>query len=547
MTGSPQEVLAVVNQRLRVYALTVAVLSALFFPLLALADLLSDGELRSVAPGPWNSYHILGTGMACAAFLLLGRVQLSQRALTATDFALSLWFCAAWTGMTFSASPQATVGYFSLLAYSNTLILRAGLVVSRYGRTLAVTAACGVVVLSGGLYFHVSRGMPAGELMAVGIVYATWTLTTVAVTTVISAVIFGLRREAERARQLGQYRLEEKIGEGGMGRVYRARHALLRRPTAVKLLSAGAVSEQQRDRFEREAQATSMLSHPNTIALYDFGITPLGEFYYAMEYADGPNLEQLVEWFGPMDAGRTIHVIMAVAGALGEAHAMGLIHRDVKPANVLIINTPGTHDRPKLCDFGLVKDLGAAAASQTRDASLTGTPQYMAPETIQSQRADARSDIYALGAVAYFLVCGHPVFTGQSTMEVCAKHLRDKPTPPSQYLPVPVDLEAVILACLEKDPADRPVNAAELQRQLLKCEAAESWSQSRALAWWQEHDEAVRRQLERNRALLSTSHDTLLIDIGARARADSASPAPNFEQTRLVGDSAGGESSSSSD
>lgn len=534
MTGSPQEVLAVVNQRLRAYALTVAVLSAAFFPLLALADFLSDGELRRVAPAPFNLSHVLGTSVGFFAYLLLGRVTISLRALTVADYALSLWFCAAWTGMIFSASPEATVGYFSLLAYSNTLILRAGLVVSRYGRTLGVTAACGAVVLSGGLYFHMSRGMPGAELTAVGLLYATWALTTVAVTTVVSAVIFGLRREAERARQLGQYRLEEKIGEGGMGRVYRARHALLRRPTAVKLLSAGAISEQQRERFEREAQATSMLSHPNTIALYDFGITPLGEFYYAMEYADGPNLEQLVEWFGPMDAGRTIHVIAAVAGALGEAHAMGLIHRDVKPANVLLVNTPGAQDKPKLCDFGLVKNLAGADPSQTREASLTGTPQYMAPESIRSQQADARSDIYALGAVAYFLVSGHPVFTGKSTMDVCAKHLRDTPTPPSQYLPVPADLETVILACLEKDPEHRPANAAELQRQLLRCEATDDWSQSEALAWWQENGEVVRRRLDRNRALLATSHDTLLVEL--RDLRD-------FEETRLAGDAPGREPS----
>jgi hypothetical protein len=535
VTGAPQEVLAVVTQRLRVYALTVAVLSALFFPLLALADLLSEGELRRVAPGPFDIFHVLGTSMGVVIFLALGRVQLSRRALTVTDFALSLWFCAAWTGMTFSASSEATVGYFSLLAYSNTLVARAGLVVSHYRRTLAVTAACGVVILSGGLYFHIRQGMPTAELTAVGILYATWTFTTVCVATVVSVVIFGLRREAERARQLGQYRLEEKIGEGGMGRVYRARHALLRRPTAVKLLSAGAVSEQQRKRFGREAQATSMLSHPNTIALYDFGVTPLGEFYYAMEYVDGPTLQQLVEWFGPMDAGRAVHVTAGVAGALGEAHAVGLLHRDVKPANVLVVNTPGAHDKPKLCDFGLVKEIDGAAASETQEASLTGTPEYMAPESIQNQRADPRSDIYALGAVVYFLVCGRPVFTGHSTVEVCAKHLREKPTPPSRYLLVPQDLESLILACLEKNPTDRPVDAGELQHRLLDCEAAQSWSPSHALAWWQEHGVAVRRKLELGRALLSRSHDTLLVDLDGRPGAHGTPPTPNLEAptTRL--------------
>ena len=463
-------------------------------------------------------------------------VRLSQRNLKATDCVLSLWFCAAWTGMTFSASAEATAGYFSLLAYSNTLTLREGLVVSRCMRTLGVTAACGVVILSGGLYFHISRGMPATELTAVGILYAIWSLTTMVVTTVVSAVIFGLRREAERTRQLGQYHLEEKTGEGGMGRVYRARHAFLRRPTAVKLLSAGAVSEQQRTRFEREAQTTSRLSHPNTISVYDFGITPLGEFYYAMEYVDGPNLQQLVEWFGPMEAARAIHIAAAVAGALGEAHVVGLIHRDVKPANVLLVNTPGTFDRPKLCDFGLVRDLSDAAAGQTQEASLTGTPQYIAPESIQNQRPDAYSDIYSLGAVAYFLVCGRPVFTGQSMMEVCSKHLHEKPTPPSDYVPVPRDLEALILACLEKSPKSRPADAAQLQLRLLKCDTADLWSQSRASGWWREHGEAVRRKLHQSRALLSTDRDSVLVDLKERVSSHGVSALPDPGRTTMAGD-----------
>jgi serine/threonine-protein kinase len=233
----------------------------------------------------------------------------------------------------------------------------------------------------------------------------------VAVATAGSGVIYGLRREVRRALRLGQYTLEEKLGEGGMGVVYRARHALLRRPTAVKLLKGDRLGEASLRRFEREVQLTASLSHPNTVSVYDFGRTPEGVVYYAMEYLEGLSLEQLVAEAGAQPPGRVVHVLRQVLGALAEAHGVGLVHRDVKPGNVILCERGGLSDVAKVVDFGLVKDLDAADAL-SHEGMLVGTPLYLAPEAIRSPNADPRSDLYSLGAVAYVLLTGNHVFDG---------------------------------------------------------------------------------------------------------------------------------------
>jgi len=288
--------------------------------------------------------------------------------------------------------------------------------------------------------------------------------------------------------KLGQYTLEDKIGAGAMGEVYRARHALLRRPTAIKLL-AGDVSERDLCRFENEVQLTAALSHPNTISIYDYGRAPDGTPYYAMELLDGVTLQELVERDGPQSPARVIHILLQACAALRDAHRAGLIHRDVKPDNVFLCRQGATADVVKLLDFGLVKYVGAAAQpGVTSTDTIIGTPLYMSPESIRApESVDARSDLYALGAVGYFLLSGTPVFQGQGAIEVCGHHLHTTPEPPSRRSgrPIAADLERVLMDCLAKDPARRPHSADELARRLRACADADRWTESDAERCWQ--------------------------------------------------------------
>lgn len=346
------------------------------------------------------------------------------------------------------------------------------------------------------------------------LMYATialiWGLLGVTTATLTSRVVYGLRKRAMAALRLGQYALEEKIGEGGMGVVFLARHALLRRPTAIKLLHPTTSGTLGLLRFEREVQLTSGLSHPSTVAIYDYGHTPSGVFYYAMEYIDGVTLEELARRYGPQPPGRVIHILRQMCGALHEAHRKGLIHRDVKPANAILCERGDVGDVVKVLDFGLAKELlshnpqgtdagelnGARSAGETQAGVVSGTPQYMAPEAIRSPAdVDARTDLYALGCVGYYLLTGTDVFPGSSVTDVCAHHLSDSPEPPSERLrdlapdsaSAPNDLERAILQCLEKDPAGRPPDARAFAESLAACASAGDWTEALARQWWDAH------------------------------------------------------------
>jgi eukaryotic-like serine/threonine-protein kinase len=320
----------------------------------------------------------------------------------------------------------------------------------------------------------------------------------VAMAAAFSQTIYGLRKTVSDIRRLGQYTLEEKLGEGGMGVVYRASHAMLRRATAIKLLLPDRAGVEAVTRFEREVQRTAMLTHPNTVTVFDYGQTTEGVFYYAMELLEGASLQEVVEVDGPQPAERVIHLLEQVAGSLAEAHAAGLIHRDIKPGNILVVDRGGIPDLVKVVDFGLVKDVrgrAAAEATLTVADSITGTPHYMAPETITAPDAvDARTDIYAVGAVAYWLLTGTHVFRGNTVMEVLAHHLHSAPETPSARLGMPVerDLECVLLACLAKRPGDRPESAHALRDQLRACAAAQRWTHHRAAEWWMAHRHQLR-------------------------------------------------------
>lgn len=372
------------------------------------------------------------------------------------------------------------------------LAVRAALVPSSPRRTVAVTAMAGTPLVAsiflvwtgeGGLAWRGPDSsaypwMPGTAAMLWGYVIITCTI--------ISWVIFGLRAEVREARRLGQYVLERKIGEGGMGEVYRAHHGMMRRPSALKLMRSDQAGASNLLRFEREVQLTARLTHPNTITIFDYGRTHDGVFYYAMELLDGATLQRIVALDGPQPAGRVVRILSMACRALTEAHGIGLIHRDIKPANIMLCTQGGEHDVVKLLDFGLVKELAVDGdVKLTSATTLTGTPQYMAPESIlAADAADARTDIYALGAVAYFLLAGTDVFDGKSLVEVCSQHLHQRPQPFSERgITVPAELEAVVFACLEKNPGDRPQSAADLRRRLEVCPTA-PWDSDDALAWW---------------------------------------------------------------
>jgi len=324
----------------------------------------------------------------------------------------------------------------------------------------------------------------------------------VAMAASFSHTIYGLRKAVSDVQKLGQYTLEKKLGEGGMGVVYRASHAMLRRPTAVKLLLPDRAGKDALTRFEREVQKTAMLTHPNTVTVFDYGRTTDGVFYYAMELLEGASLDEIVEVDGAQPAERVIHLLEQAAASLAEAHDAGLIHRDVKPGNILVVDRGGISDLVKVVDFGLVKDVGAAASGRVSNApaltmadAITGTPLYIAPEALSAPEAmDARADLYALGAVGYWLLTGTHVFDGRSMVEVCAHHLHSVPDPPSLRLDAPVaaDLEALLLACLAKKPEDRPASAHVLRERLRACTDAGRWTNARAAQWWAQHRHELR-------------------------------------------------------
>ncbi|MBI2823705.1 MAG: serine/threonine protein kinase [Planctomycetia bacterium] len=307
-------------------------------------------------------------------------------------------------------------------------------------------------------------------------------------TVLVARMQQAVRKAALEAKQLGQYTLDEKIGSGGMGVVYRGHHAMLRRPTAIKLLHLEKTTADTIGRFEREVRITSQLSHPNTIAIFDYGHTPEGIFYYAMEYLDGIDLENLVKRHGPQPERRVVRILEQVCGSLAEAHAAGLIHRDIKPANIVINRRGGICDFVKVLDFGLVKAVDSQRETTlTAAGAMTGTPLYMSPEAIQSpDKVDARGDLYAVGAVGYFLLTGAPVFKGESLIEICTKQVSETPQAPSERLgrPISAGLEAIILRCLAKAADDRPATAKEIAAALAGCETAADWSDADAENWW---------------------------------------------------------------
>jgi serine/threonine-protein kinase len=320
---------------------------------------------------------------------------------------------------------------------------------------------------------------------------------------VLSRFIYSMGLDVRKAREMGSYKLIEKLGAGGMGEVWRAEHRMLARPSAIKLVQSEICSASDSQagtlqrRFEREVQATAALRSPHTVAVYDYGTTADGCFYYVMELLDGFDLEKLVQRFGPQPAERVVFFLLQACDSLAEAHAAGLIHRDIKPKNIFVCRLGLQYDFVKILDFGLVKSSSMPEATEgqlTMDGTTTGTPAYMAPEMALGQGSiDGRADIYSLGCVAYWLLTGRLVFEGSGPLPVLLAHIQSAPIPPSQRteLEIPQDLERVILSCLEKDPNNRPQSALALARQLAALRLAQGWTPEHAENWWRTHEPSV--------------------------------------------------------
>jgi hypothetical protein len=311
---------------------------------------------------------------------------------------------------------------------------------------------------------------------------------------IVAGIVHRVNVRLKHAREIGSYELLERIGQGGMGEVWRAKHRLLARPAAIKLIRADVLgsSQQMREslvqRFEREAKDTATLGSTHTIDVYDFGITEEGDFYYVMELLNGISFERYVQEFGPMEPARAVHLLRQVCHSLGEAHSRGLIHRDIKPANLFMCRLGPDDDFVKVLDFGLVKHAEPSGRSMlTLEGVTAGTPGFMAPEiALGNPGIDGRADLYSLGCVAYYLLTGQQVFSGETPVATVLAHVQAPPDPPSARaeFPIPPSLDRVILDCLAKEPADRPATAALLDRRLAESVAAEAWTAEAARTWW---------------------------------------------------------------
>lgn len=485
----------------------------------------------SAAIGEWTFSALDLGGLVGAAALLtlvwltLRRGSYSERTLRGADLVAMNCVTIALVVMVLGIPPNAHPETVLLLSMIVTFGMRVTYVPSTATQTLVVqgTATSWLIVAILEIqsrHAAVSPDDSYTSMRAILLNTFVWWAFSVSINAGASRVIFGLRQKIREAEQLGQYTLETKLGEGGMGAVYRASHALLRRPTAIKLLPPSRRDDTSVERFEKEVQRTAALTHPNIVTVFDYGRTPDGIFYYAMEFLDGLDLDELVRRFGPQPPARVAHLLRQICDGLAAAHEVDLIHRDVKPANVFALRGGPSADLVKIVDFGLVKEAGEEADAGPSEDVITGTPHYLSPEAIQTPGAiDARSDLYAVGAVGYFLLTGTHVFDADTLVELLAQHLDARPVPPSERLgaPVPEGLEELVLRCLEKDPAIRPADAVTLRALLDSLEDVALWRTEDAARWWTEAGE----QGGSMELPTQVGSDTVAVDLRARRRAAS--------------------------
>jgi serine/threonine-protein kinase len=490
-----------IQDRLVLMGKTVFLLSFPFLWLMVLSVTIFGGmPFADVVRMPVARYHLLASSVMGLLWLLAKRPTTSRAWLGALD-AVSVILGGVFLGlMSLSSSFKAQE---AMGAVTVTTMARAVLVPSRPLRTAVISSLAFLPTLLLCIIYPRPAEMMGNftvkyqELhLALNTLF--WAILGVILTSFTSRTIYGLRKQIAEVTELGQYILEEKIGSGGMGEVWRARHRLLIRPAAVKVIRREALSAMAGDpellmrRFEREARATAALKSPHTVQLYDFGATDDGTLYYVMELLEGLDLDTLVKRYGPIPAERAAHILRQACLSLADAHANGLVHRDVKPANLIVSRAGTTFDFVKVLDFGLVKLDSAQRADEqavklTADGSTSGTPGFMAPEVvIGAATTDHRVDVYSLGCVAYWLLTGKLVFEGKTPMEVMIEHARTPATPPSHRveLAIPQPFEDLVMECLEKDPARRPAGADAIIARLDVIHPTEPWTSERAERWW---------------------------------------------------------------
>ena len=473
----------IVQQRLGVvYGIVGAVVMVFWAAMLVLSAVYMRPHFAEIQISPAKLIHVITGSALLGAWAWMRKKLLARSILSTIDLAAAVML----TTMTSTVIALAPVGVrpeaMGASAFVIFITVRAALVPSP-PRWTTIVAVISAIPVPFGAHLYMARDpyWPHDRVPVIAqtLVIGLWVIAGCVAAWAISKYVYGLRAEVKTAVRLGNYTLEDKIGEGGMGEVYRAKHALLRRPTAIKLLSRDKAGAVEIARFEREVQLTAKLTHPNTIAVYDFGHTRDGVFFYAMELLQGLSLQELVEEDGPQDPARVVHILEQVAGALAEAHDVGLIHRDVKPANIFVCERGGIPDFVKVLDFGLVKELETKDPALSSTNTIAGTPHYMAPESILSPREiDGRVDIYALGCVAYYLLTASPLFDGGNLVEICSHHVHTIPEPPSERLgkTIPKPIEDLVLRCLAKKAEDRPGSARELADALRKCKELSPWA-----------------------------------------------------------------------
>lgn len=489
----PPELLAAGVRRLG----TVALLTAVIMPVFSVAMHIVAARIgKATVPG------IVLFGEAAVVVASLGMFALTRRAGLdpselldrALVFEVAMGFL---FGVVYHSLPSAAValpkGWSSVSVWILAFTL---LVPSTRGKTALATTATALMDPVG-LLVAIALGYQPVPPVEVAIAMFLPTAVAAVLATVGSRIAYRLSAQAGKAEELGSYRLVAPLGHGGMGEVWRAEHRMLAREAAIKLVRGrgGSIPRDVVARFEREAKATAGLRSPHTVQLYDFGRSDDGAFYFVMELLDGYTLDRLVERYGPLPPERVVHILLQACRSLAEAHAAGLVHRDVKPGNIFLCRYGGESDFVKVVDFGLVKDVSAGGVNLTQTGLVAGTPAYMPPEMALGKDVDGRADLYALGCVGYYLLTGQPVFDRKTALETLQDHTSTPPVPPSQRVatPVPADLEAVLLACLAKDPADRPEGARVLEARLAATSAAGRWSTADAERWWDRHSPTTGR------------------------------------------------------
>ena len=489
------------------------------------------GFLEEELQNPSFILHALSILPMLAIWLICRRGELKLRTIGIVEYAGLFGTSLGYIGMGMNIRPEVGADTITAFILALMIFARSVFVPSSARRTAVLGILIGIPLVVA-MYAHyltvdlsiwrrfgyydtgLSKYRVAGSQLVITVMW--WTLT-VGLASLASRVIYRLRQEVSNIQSLGQYKLERKLGEGSMGVVYEATHGMLKRPTAIKLLKPEIADPDSLARFRREVQLTAKLTHPNTVTIYDYGRTPDGLFYYAMELLSGATLTQVVEAGGPQPVERVVRVLRDAALALNEAHDVGLIHRDIKPSNIMLARQGGVPDVTKVLDFGLVKNLGTVdELERTNTLSIKGTPHYLSPEAIQDpQGIDARSDIYALGAVGYYLLAARHVFEGKTIIEVCMHHLHTKPIPLRELRPdeVPARLEDLIFACLAKSQSDRPSSGQELADALDNLDAAQ-WTRADAERWW----ESFGPNIERAKEPISSkvTEKTVAIDLDER-------------------------------